>query len=247
MSPEEELAQDAGRAVLREFNNLLVAIMGNTSLALREMAHDAAARHHVENIETASRRAARLVVDMHAYLGSDRPEDPSDGPGGVEEDQEDREARDLREVRDVQDVQEIQDVQAAACASGADAPDGDLVMVVDDDPSIRTLLEHMLDAIGQSAICASCGEEALGIQRELGARISMALVDLSMPGMNGEQVYRALRQAMPGLRVVMMSGYGENASLDFLEAGPGDFLHKPFTLSDLREHVRPRGRTCRKE
>ena len=101
---------------------------------------------------------------------------------------------------------------------------------------LETLLDHGVNLI-DTAHAYYGSEEAIGAARAHPSSLTMAIVDLTMPGMNGEQVYLELRKVLPDLRIVMMSGYGENASLAFLEGGASEFLQKPFTMAELREVV----------
>ena len=69
--------------------------------------------------------------------------------------------------------------------------------------------------------------------------ITLVLLDLTMPHMNGEEAFRALREMDPGVRVVLSSGYSESElTARFAGKGPSGFVQKPYTLSVLREKLR---------
>jgi len=103
------------------------------------------------------------------------------------------------------------------------------VLLVDDDPRVRTTAQHMLERKGFQVAAVGNGKEALDLCREIGHELSCVLLDLSMPGMSGEQVYRALREKLPFLPIVLMSGYTGERVAELLRGDPRAlFLHKPF-------------------
>lgn len=200
------------QAAFHKFNNLLVTIMGSATLGKRETEADSDAHRHLANIEDASRQAAELSQRMRDLIGLD--------------DREEFEAL-VPEAR-AKPAPEAKEVVDAKVGKG-------LVLVVDDDATIRDFLVQMLEATGRSVMAAETGPEAIEAAQRYKSSLDTAIVDLTMPGMNGEQVFRELRKVLPDLRIIMMSGYDENASLAFLEGGASEFLQKPFTLAELRE------------
>ncbi len=109
-----------------------------------------------------------------------------------------------------------------------------LICVVDDEEMIRELATEMLDVLGYRSVCAASGEEAIALYRERGAEIALVLLDLTMPGMNGEQTFAALKALDPQVRVVLTSGYSESqAAGRFVGHGLAGFLHKPYDMDQL--------------
>jgi PAS domain S-box-containing protein len=117
---------------------------------------------------------------------------------------------------------------------------GGTVLVVDDEPLVRHLTERVLSAAGCEVLTAGSGREALAIYQEHGAKIAVVLLDLTMPDLGGHETLLALRGIRPGVRVVLMSGYGEREVLDGLEEAelPTSFLQKPYTGAQLIEILR---------
>jgi CheY-like chemotaxis protein len=114
-----------------------------------------------------------------------------------------------------------------------------LVLVVDDDPSIRILLAECLrDEPGVRTALARDGREA--IERIAAEQPALLLLDLGMPGLDGIEVIRRLRadRATPALQIVAMSA-GERAETA-LEAGADAFVAKPFDLDRLCAVLRER-------
>jgi two-component system, cell cycle sensor histidine kinase and response regulator CckA len=113
------------------------------------------------------------------------------------------------------------------------------VLVVDDNEVVRRAALRILKAIDIPARAASDGDEAVRILREDPEPVGLILLDFAMPGMNGEQTLRAIRELRPEVRVLLCSGYSEEAATWRLEAGElTGFLAKPFTARELQRAVR---------
>ncbi len=94
--------------------------------------------------------------------------------------------------------------------------------------------QRMLERLGWSVRAVADGTAALAALEEETA-LRGALLDLTMPKMSGEELFRALRARRPGLPVVVMSGYPvPEAMRRFRGAGVAGFLQKPFDLAELR-------------
>ncbi len=121
------------------------------------------------------------------------------------------------------------------------------VLVVDDEESIRALGQHILERLGFTVVTAADGREALHRYRELADASPIVLLDLTMPHLDGAATFRELRQLRPDVRVVLMSGYSEQAvEPQFAGKGLAGFIQKPFRLDELRRVIRrvhedPRG------
>ena len=116
---------------------------------------------------------------------------------------------------------------------------GETLLVVEDEPLVRALAAQVLERQGYRVLPACDGGEALlqcEIHRE---EIHLVLSDVVMPGMSGRQLAGRLGRVRPGLRVVYMSGYTEEAFVHHgvLEAGTR-LLEKPFTPEALLDFVR---------
>lgn len=108
-----------------------------------------------------------------------------------------------------------------------------LVLVVDDDASVSRVLQRAVQRLGYRAVLADNGVAALDLIRS-GPMPAMVMLDLTMPGMSGRDVLRALTIEWPDLPVVLMSGYNElEISATTKELKPAGFLNKPFTSEEL--------------
>ncbi|MBI3884380.1 MAG: transporter substrate-binding domain-containing protein [Opitutae bacterium] len=119
-------------------------------------------------------------------------------------------------------------------ANPAAPPPGTAVLVVEDEAPVRQLVLAVLRRGGFDAVGAADGPEALEIFRADPGRYFLALVDLSLPGMDGPAVLGALRARHPALAATIMSGHHEAAAREACAScGPVDFLQKPFTPDAL--------------
>ena len=119
------------------------------------------------------------------------------------------------------------------------ARQGETVLVVDDETSVRMLVRDVLGDLGYGALEAADGAAGLEILRT-DARIDLLVTDVGLPGgMNGRQVADAARELRPGLRVLFITGYAENAVLSHGHLDPGmHILTKPFAIDALAEKMR---------
>ncbi|WP_407696538.1 PAS domain S-box protein [Sphingomonas abietis] len=121
-------------------------------------------------------------------------------------------------------------------AHQADA--GEVVLVVEDDTVVRGLIVEELRELGYAAIEAVDGPKGLDILRSK-RRIDLLITDIGLPGLNGRQVADGARAVRPGLKILFMTGYAENAALasGFLEPGM-EMITKPFAMEALATRIR---------
>jgi len=116
---------------------------------------------------------------------------------------------------------------------------GETVLVVDDEPTIRHLIDEVLDDLGYTVIGAADGVAGLKVLQS-GARVELLITDVGLPnGMNGRQVADAARSLRPDLKILFITGYAENAAFNNGHLEPGmALLTKPFSMEDLTQKVR---------
>ncbi len=124
----------------------------------------------------------------------------------------------------------------------ADAPrakEGQTVLVVDDEPTVRMLVTEVLEDLGYCTIEAADGAAALKVLRS-DVRIDLLVTDVGLPGgMNGRQVADAARLVRTGLKVLFITGYAENAVLSHGHLDPGmHVLTKPFAMEALASRIK---------
>ena len=107
-----------------------------------------------------------------------------------------------------------------------------IVLIVDDERSIRVSLRTILSNIGFEIIEAARGEEALSLVRT--AQFDAVLLDINMPGIGGVEVCRQMRKKSARLPIVMLTVQGsEDRKVEALDAGADDYITKPFQLREL--------------
>jgi signal transduction histidine kinase/CheY-like chemotaxis protein len=111
--------------------------------------------------------------------------------------------------------------------------DGQTVLVIDDDDSVRTVLVETLKRSGFEVIEASGGEE--GLRHIQTVTPAAAIIDFIMPGMNGAEVARRLQRALPNLPIIFVSGYFDTLALDGISGAV--VLRKPFNVDGLNQAV----------
>ncbi|MEO8634086.1 MAG: response regulator [Gemmatimonadales bacterium] len=118
-------------------------------------------------------------------------------------------------------------------------PSAGTVLIVDDEKEVLRLMGRFLERAGFEAVLAPGGMEALARFREHGGEIDVIILDLTMPGMSGEETLAALRKLDPDLPAILTSGYTRS---EFARRGTGmgisGFLQKPYLPSELIQMVR---------
>lgn len=123
--------------------------------------------------------------------------------------------------------------KGAACKS---------VLIVDDERNIRLTICEAVEGLGVDTDTAATGEEALTKLRE--KEFDLMLLDLHMPGVDGMEVLRRVREIRPDIRVIMMTAYGtERLAAEARRLGAVGFIRKPFVPERIREMVARAGKT----
>ncbi|GBE52473.1 blue-light-activated protein [bacterium BMS3Bbin14] len=113
------------------------------------------------------------------------------------------------------------------------------ILVVDDDPSIRRLIEDTLEPLGYHLIKADCGREALDRCRATKEKIDLVLTDVIMPGMNGLELIETIKIDRPEIKAILMSGYTDNVVTHHGVLKPGIiFINKPLLPIAMANKIR---------
>lgn len=123
---------------------------------------------------------------------------------------------------------------AAACAKRSET-----ILIVDDEEALLTLTKRILMSVGYTVLTATTGHDAIQIWEANRADIKLVLTDVEMPQMGGRIMVERLRLLCPGLKVLYMSGYTDDAELRHGIGGSEvNFIGKPFNAAALRGKVR---------
>lgn len=110
------------------------------------------------------------------------------------------------------------------------------ILLVEDEEMVRSVAERALSREGYTVRAASGGDEALALLEEDG-EIDAVVSDVAMPGMDGPQTVRAIRERLPDVPVLFMSGYAEEQARKRIDMEDAAFLPKPFSVAQLTDAV----------
>ena len=140
-------------------------------------------------------------------------------------------------------------VESEGPAAEAQSPsrEAGVVLLVEDEASLRRLTRNLLELSGYTVLEAKDGNEALRISQEHAGAIGLLLTDIVMPGINGRALAQQLSQERPDMKILFMSGYtGQGiGEKEYLERGDS-FLQKPVTRELLTRKVREALRSPRR-
>ncbi len=128
-------------------------------------------------------------------------------------------------------------MQAWGTPSVTPRGEGETVLLADDEPALRRLLRTQLEGLGYRVVEADSGERAVELGRDPQQKIDLAILDLSMPGIDGCETLYALRSTRPDLSGMIISGYLD-ADTEKRIGGDADVLRKPFDREALGRAVR---------
>ena len=113
------------------------------------------------------------------------------------------------------------------------------VLLVEDDPAVRSVVRRGLENHGYQVLEADGGPTALAIAKEHGTGIAILLTDVVMPGMSGPEVVERMASARPLMSVLYMSGYtGDELAERGVEGENTGFIQKPFSAAQLARRIR---------
>ncbi|HKU60157.1 MAG TPA: response regulator [Gemmatimonadales bacterium] len=121
---------------------------------------------------------------------------------------------------------------------GTPLPRRQRVLVAEDDPVVRTMLQRLLRDAGFEVRTAKHGDEALGMALRASGEFDLVVTDVRMPVMDGLELARRLQERWPGLPVLYISGYDVELSSGSRRGGTRQaLLRKPFDLDELLREV----------
>jgi two-component system, cell cycle sensor histidine kinase and response regulator CckA len=113
-----------------------------------------------------------------------------------------------------------------------------LILLVDDEAYVRKAAALLLGDAGYTLLHAVDGPDAVAQFRARMDEIALVVLDMTLPGLSGDQVFRELRALRPDVKVLLWSGYAEEAALQRIGEGSAGFLQKPWTADELLTAVR---------
>jgi PAS domain S-box-containing protein len=114
-----------------------------------------------------------------------------------------------------------------------------MILVVDDEDTVRNAAKSALESYGYKVEIARNGKDGVELFRRLGNAVSAVLLDMTMPVMSGEEAFLQMKTLRPSVPVVLSSGYDEaDATRQFTGKGLAGFLQKPYTAARLAEKIK---------
>jgi len=115
---------------------------------------------------------------------------------------------------------------------------GELVLVIDDEQMVRESMADILSEVGLHVLTAADGPTGIQLFCTHVQNLKLVLLDLSMPGMSGEEVFYQLRAIDPDIPILLVSGYSESEVMErFVSTGLAGFIQKPYTMDSLLQQV----------
>lgn len=112
------------------------------------------------------------------------------------------------------------------------------ILLVDDEQIVVEPIGQLLKKIGYSVLTATSGEQAVELVKQNGHDIDIVILDMLMPGMNGNEALAYIRRDRPNLPVLMASGYHYPDQLEqIIRDGCKGFIKKPYTISELHSEI----------
>ena len=112
--------------------------------------------------------------------------------------------------------------------------EGGTVLVIDDEEIVRAVTVQVLEGIGFRALTAVDGQNGVDMFQAHAEEIDVVLLDMTMPYLSGEEVFREIKQVREDVVVILSSGYDEQDAYEqFTEKGIAGFLQKPYRAQDL--------------
>jgi CheY-like chemotaxis protein len=112
------------------------------------------------------------------------------------------------------------------------------ILLVEDDPAVRRFTQRSLQELGYTVLEADAGDAAVEIATTHADQIALLVSDVMMPGMQGPELGRRLRQLRPGLAILYVSGFARSAVINDGVAAGASYLPKPFSRAALAQAVR---------
>jgi two-component system cell cycle sensor histidine kinase/response regulator CckA len=124
-------------------------------------------------------------------------------------------------------------------ATPVDPPESrPVVLIVDDEDMIRTLVRSLLEANGYRVVEAENGRRAVEVLQQDLEDVDLLITDVRMPGLTGPELVRQMRAERPALPIIFISGYTGDAEMDHPACRATEYIAKPFPLPNLLAAVR---------
>lgn len=215
---ESQKAGAVGRLagdVAHDFNNLLAGILGAAEVLEPRVGETGVEREMVNTIVAAARQAGQLSASL---LVAARNHADANVPAELQ-------------------AKSHQPAIVAPCgtATTPEPPRGHgLILLIDDEATIRALASMVLVQLGYEVIVASCGRKGIALFEKERGRIRAVVLDMVMPEMSGMDVLRELKRIDPQVKVAIAAGYiTDEIRADLQSTGVAAIIQKPYRMSEI--------------
>jgi len=112
------------------------------------------------------------------------------------------------------------------------------ILFIDDEERILKTNKEMLEALGYTVLLATDGKEGIETYQDNNKNIDLVILDMILPGMDGNEIYDQLKGINPDVKVLLSSGYSQNGqAAEILDKGCNGFIQKPFTLEQISQII----------
>ena len=113
------------------------------------------------------------------------------------------------------------------------------ILVIEDEEPVMKISRALLEKLGYRVLEARTGQEAIDLVKTFDGHIDLALLDILLPDMSGNDIYPLIMEARPDLKVIVFSGYSiDGPAREILNAGAENFIQKPLTVAALSEKLK---------
>ena len=113
------------------------------------------------------------------------------------------------------------------------------ILVIEDEEPVMEISRAILEKLGYRVLEARTGQEAIDVVKTFDGHIDLALLDILLPDMSGNDIYPLIMEARPDLKVIVFSGYSiDGPAREILNAGAENFIQKPLTIAALSEKLK---------
>ncbi len=114
-----------------------------------------------------------------------------------------------------------------------------MVLVADDEETVRDVAKMMLESIGYEVMTVSNGREAVNMFNDFRGRFTAVLLDITMPELGGVEAYHEIRKIDANIPIVLSSGYNKQEEVEHVpDSHPPVFLKKPYRIESIRSVFR---------
>jgi two-component system, cell cycle sensor histidine kinase and response regulator CckA len=113
------------------------------------------------------------------------------------------------------------------------------ILLIEDESVVRDTCRRILEKLGYTVIEAKTGVEAIGFAENRDCHIDLSILDIGLPDMKGEHVFKHLMKARTGMKVIVCSGYSVDGPVrEILDSGAFCFIQKPFNISTFSSTIK---------